>query len=287
MIMINVQNVKEITIWIRVPILSVIIAISVHLLVLFAMDMRTVPHATQAILDHFAIVNVLAVNIIYVKRILAHARTAALMATTRKQTVHVVSVIPDVLNVLALIHVLNVKIQITGEQYVKTIVTTVKVVANLMDVHRVATMATIRVTTLTKEVMNVSSVAGPVHCAPLTIIASRVGQDIGDQFVRIYVVIVQSAVNLMVAHLVVTMATICDTSNRRQVMNVTGVREVVHLSVTQDIGELHARIRAHRLAAYVHQIQRVRVVLQVIGEAIVKTAALLVRAIRVISLKGV
>ena len=58
-------------------------------------------------------------------RIPAHAQMAALMAITRKQTVHAGSVLPDVYNVLALIYALYVKTHIAGEQLVNMRVTIV------------------------------------------------------------------------------------------------------------------------------------------------------------------
>ena len=95
---ITVAGVKTATIWIKLRNLPFIIACPVHQLVVVAMAMRIVHNAIQAITDIGANLIVKKdVKIISATRIPAHARMAALMVITRKQTVHAVRVfLPNV-----------------------------------------------------------------------------------------------------------------------------------------------------------------------------------------------
>ena len=96
-------------------------------------------------------------------RIPALARMAALTAITRKQTVHVVNVHPDVHTVLAQYHVLSVRMLPPGAQYVSKRVTIVRVAARPMAVPRVAIMAIIGKYNSNKGGYECISCPGRVH----------------------------------------------------------------------------------------------------------------------------
>ena len=126
---------RTVIIWKLHQVPGVIIVMHVSLLVMSAMDMRTVLHAPRAITDIGASLRVRrAAKTIYVKSRTGLVLTALLLVTTEKKTIHAASAHQDALNVLVQVHVRCAKQQITGEQHVSIRVPIVQVVTKTMVV---------------------------------------------------------------------------------------------------------------------------------------------------------
>lgn len=89
---INVIDARRVSIWTELHNLGAIFARAVQLLVLLVMDMRIVRDALPAFMDSVVKANVQPVKIVPAKGIPVPVRMAALMATTKKQIIDVVSV---------------------------------------------------------------------------------------------------------------------------------------------------------------------------------------------------
>ena len=111
----GVPDARTITIWIQPHMTGDIIAIIVQLPVLPVMDMRIVPDVIPVAMEIYVNLLVLAAKMIFAIKIRDHALMGALMATTRKLMIHVASAHLGVLSVLAPVHVLHAKMQITGD----------------------------------------------------------------------------------------------------------------------------------------------------------------------------